>query len=407
MRIAVALVCAAFMLAPAAQAKHWLGGVVPDVAASDVPTGSHALATPRAGIANLSYQGGPVLHSNRTHVVFWQPAGSGLAFDRGYEALVKRFLKDVAADSHRTTNVYSISGQYRDGQRPAAYASTFGGAVVAKDRLPRVNGCAEPRTAPHWTDCVDDQQIENEISRVVRTHHLPNTGRDIYFLLTPSGLGSCEFAGPDDCALGGKTQGSYCGYHSSTPDDLLYAVLPYNAVGGHCQSENARPNGNAADPTISTLSHEHNETVTDPFGTAWIDGNFEEEADLCLTDFGYPLGGSGEGTYDERINHHRYYLQAEWSNRQRSCQPRARPIRASITAPTHARAGAAIRFTGRASDPNARVTSYTWFFGAHHTGHGRRPKHTFRRSGLYRVVLRTSDRDALWGFSARTIRVRR
>ena len=203
------------------------------------------------------------------------------------------------------------------------------------------------------------------------------------------------------------TQGSYCGYHSSTPDGLLYAVLPYNAVAGHCQSENARPNGSAADPTISTLSHEHNETVTDPFGTAWIDGNSEEEADLCLTDFGYPLGGSGDGTYDETINDHHYYLQEEWSNRQRSCQPRARPIHASIAAPTRVRAGAAIRFTGRASDPNARVTSYTWFFGDHRTGHGRRPKHAFRRPGLYRVVLRTSDRDALWVFAARKIRIRR
>jgi hypothetical protein len=400
----VALVCAAFMLVPAAQAKQWLAGVVPDVAASDVPTGNNALAMPWAGIANLSYQGGPVLHSNRTHVVFWQPAGSGLTFDRGYEALVTRFLKDVAADSHRTTNVYSISGQYRDGRGPAAYASRFGGAVVARDRLPRRNSCAEPSTAPHWTHCVDDQQIENEIGRAVRTHR---SARDIYFLLTPRGLGSCEFRGPDNCALGATAPGGYCGYHSSTPDGLLYAVLPYNAVAGHCQSENARPNGNAADPTISTLSHEHNETVTDPFGTAWIDGNSEEEADLCLTDFGHPLGGSGDGTYDEAINHHHYYLQEEWSNRQRSCQPRVWPIHASIAARKRARAGTPIRFTGRASDPNARITSYTWFFGDHHTGHGRRPKHAFSRPGVYRVVLRTSDHDALWAFAARKLRIRR
>ncbi len=401
MKIGLALVCAALILTPAAQAKPWLGGVVPDV-----PTGSTAPA-PLARIANLPYQGGPVLGSNRTHVVFWQPAGSGLSFGAGYVGLVKRFLKDVAADSHKTTNVYSVSGQYRDSGGPAAYASTFGGAVVAGDRLPRMTACVEPPTAPHWVHCVDDEQIEAEIERVIRTHHLPETGRDIYFLLTPKGLGSCEFGGPDDCALGGDAQGSYCGYHSSTPDGLPYAVLPYNAVAGHCQSENARPNGSPADPTISTLSHEHNETVTDPFGTAWIDASSEEEADLCLTDFGYPLGGSGNGTYDEAINHHHYYLQEEWSNKQHSCQPRMQPIHAGIAVPSRARAGAQIRLTGHVSDPNARVTSYTWFFGDHHTGHGRRPKHAFMRPGVYRVVLRTSDRYALWGFSARTIRIRR
>ncbi len=33
---------------------------------------------------DLPYNGGPVLHSNRTHPIFWEPAGSGLTFDPGY-----------------------------------------------------------------------------------------------------------------------------------------------------------------------------------------------------------------------------------------------------------------------------------------------------------------------------------
>ena len=76
--------------------------------------------------------------------------------------------------------------------------------------------------------------------------------------------------GSSSCALGGSATG-YCGYHSETANGILYAVIPYNAVPGHCQSSNPRPNASTADPTISTISHEHNETVTDPDGNAWID----------------------------------------------------------------------------------------------------------------------------------------
>ncbi len=402
MKVALAAVVAVLLLAPAAQAHRFFGGVVPDV-----PTGTQVQAQPRARIANLPYHRGPVLHSNRTHLIFWQPVGSGLTFDAGYESLTERFLRDVAADSHKPTNVYSLSGQYRDATGPAAYASDYGGATVATDRLPLRNGCTEPLlTGPGWTRCVDDSQLVAEIKRAINAHQLPRTDRDIYFILTPRGLGSCEFSGPDNCALGGDTFGSYCGYHSATAGGLLYAVIPYNAVPPHCQSDNPRPNSSTADPTISTLSHEHNETVTDPLGNAWIDGNFEEDGDLCLTDFGPPLGGSGATVYDEMIHRHRYYLQEEWSNRDGGCRARDEAEHASIKAPNRARAGVAVSFKGHARDPDGSISSYSWFFGDHHKGHGRRVKHVFGRAGSYRVVLRTSDRDAIWAFAARTIRIR-
>src|SRR2546430_1921465 len=99
------------LFAPAsAQAERSVAGV-----ARDVPSGTHvAHAHMASRHANLPYGGGPVLHSNRTHAIFWQPAGSGLAFEPGYQSLIESFLGDVAADSHRTTNVYSLSGQYTD-----------------------------------------------------------------------------------------------------------------------------------------------------------------------------------------------------------------------------------------------------------------------------------------------------
>ena len=70
-------------------------------------------------------------------------------------------------------------------------------------------------------------------------------------------------------------------------------MIPYNAVTGHCQSGNPRPNASTADPAISTISHEHNESVTDPLGNAWVDSSGDEIADLCITSYGPALGGTG------------------------------------------------------------------------------------------------------------------
>jgi hypothetical protein len=402
-RVIVAIGAAVALLAAAssgAQAKSF-GGVVPDV-----PTGTHVLRSSTARIANVSYDGGPVMHSNRTHLIFWQPSESGLGYDPGYEALIETFLARVAADSHRPTNVYGLSGQYTDLYGPAANDSTYAGAVLATDRLP-VSDCSEPLAAgPGWSECLSDSQLEAEIEHVIAADHLPRTPRDVYFLVTPDGLGSCEASGPDDCALGGDAAGSYCGYHSSTPDGtILYAVIPYNAVSGHCQSGNPRPNSSTADPTISTISHEHNEAVTDPLGNGWIDGPGNEIGDLCISQFGRDLGGSGSAAWNEVIHGGRYYLQEEWSNDDSSCRPRDESDSISFSMTGRASAGNSLSFAGHARDPDGSIVAYNWFFGDGRSGHRRLLSHAYRRAGSYRVVLRSTDRADNWAFYVRTIRV--
>ena len=297
--VAVAAVAALPAVAPAAAQAKFID-VTPDV-----PSGAHAHIATTQKAADLPYNGGRVINSNRTHPIFWEPAGSGLAFDPGYESLIETFLIDVAADSHKTTNVYSLSGQYTDSNGPAAYDSAYGGAVVDTDPLPP-SGCTEPATGPGWTVCLTDAQLETELGHVIAADHLPTTNRDVYFIITPDGFGSCTDSGSSSCALGGSENG-YCGYHSETPNGIVYAVIPYNAVPGHCQSNNPRPNSSTADPTISTVSHEHNEMDTDPDGNAWIDARGEEEADLCLTNFGPSLSGQG-GDGLERVDPRRPLL---------------------------------------------------------------------------------------------------
>jgi hypothetical protein len=412
-RIAVLAALAVAVLIPAAAQAHVISGVV-----GDVPTGAQVTptdVTPNAHISSLPmreldlpYIGGPVLHSNRTHPIFWQPAGSGLAFDPGYEALIEKFLTDVAADSHKTSNVYGLSGQYTDSTGPAAYDSTYGGAVDDADPLPP-NSCTEPApTGPGWTVCLTDAQLETEIEHVVAADHLPTTNRDVYFIITPDGLGSCTDAGSTSCALGGRDNG-YCGYHSETPNNILYAVIPYNAVGDHCQSNNPRPNSSTADPAISTISHEHNEMVTDPDGNAWVDTSGNEVGDLCLTSFGPSLSAArdpGVTPWNETINGDHYFLQEEWSNANSACEPRAKPDSLSF-AMTHAPGRERLlAFTAHGADPEGRLLAFAWTFGDGRAASGRHVSHLFKGGGTYRVMLRATDSWGNWVSSGRTVRVK-
>lgn len=348
-----------------------------------------------------------MLRANRTHLIVWQPAGSGLRFDHGYRNLVEAFLANVAAASHSTSDVFATTGQYTDGGgHPAAYSSRFGGAVLDGDRLP-TSGCVEPPvTGPGWTVCLTDSQLQSELEHVVQADRLPTGPDDVYFLLTPRGFGSCLGTTPTSgCALGGSENG-YCGYHSSTPDGLLrYAVIPFNAVSGHCQSNNPRPNHSTADPTLSTVSHELSEMITDPYGDAWMTRSGYEMADLCATDYGAPLGGSKSGAYDEIIGKGHYWLQEEWSNAAGSCQPRAKADSASFSVTRGKAAEHRVSFRASASDPEGRIVAYRWSFGDGGTGSGRHVRHRFSAGGAHIVTLRVTDSWGNWGTVARRVRV--
>jgi hypothetical protein len=187
---------------------------------------------------------------------------------------------------------------------------------------------------------------------------------------------------------------------------LLYVVIPYNAIPGHCQSGNPRPNGSTADPAISTLSHEHNETITDPQTyNSWIDPSGEEEGDLCITKFGRALGGSGSSAYNEVIGGAHYYLQEEWSNDDRSCQLRDESDWVYFKAPARASAGKALGFGAHGSDRDGHVAGYLWMFGDGTQSHRRQVSHVFAHPGVYKVQLRLIDSSQNWATITRTIRI--
>lgn len=75
------------------------------------------------------------------------------------------------------------------------------------------------------------------------------------------------------------------------------------------------PNGNPdADTIISTTSHEVNESITDPEGTAWFDAIGFEIGDECNFVFG-PTNGVAGQLYNQIMNGHHYITQEEFSNK--------------------------------------------------------------------------------------------
>jgi hypothetical protein len=254
------------------------------------------------------YHGGPVMHSNTTRAIYWFPAGS--SYSANYVGVNNGFLQNVAADSGRTTNVYFTATQYSDSTGgKISYSSAFAGSVVDTNPFP-ASGCTDVYTAI----CLSDAQLRSEISRVISTQGWPRGTSNLYFIYTPKNVGSCYST--SSCAFT-----NFCAYHSSFGSGAsatLYANQPYAAFVRSCDS-GQHPNGDDADATINVVSHEHNEAITDPLGNAWYDMQGYENGDKCAWNFGYALGRTASGSYNQQIGTGKYWLQQEWSNMRHAC----------------------------------------------------------------------------------------
>ena len=275
-----------------------IGGIVPapSLARSDVgPLGG----------GNLTWHGGSVMHTNTTYAIYWFPAGYPLSSQ--YSGTINQYFQDLAADSGKQTNVYATDPQYTDSTGHASYDSTFGGWTQDTNSFP-ASGCSSG-----FSRCLTDVQLQTEISRVVSAHGWPRNDHTEYFLFTPSGVTSCFDSFSGQCAYT-----YFCAYHGystlATGGRIVYANEPWSVP--NCD-EGQYPNGsgsiNPADPTINTVSHEHNEAITDPYLNAWYDDQGYEDGDKCAWIFDGYQGPYG-GLYTNTIDTHNYWLQLEWDN---------------------------------------------------------------------------------------------
>jgi len=278
--------------------------------------------TPLLGVVpHASGAANPLLHALPSALGFAGP--TTLTFDANYQILINRYFRDVAADSGKTTNVYSVATQYTGNNGAVQYQSTVGGAYVDHGPLP-ANGCDDNHNGIHDAYCLTDQQLQAEIQSVMAATGWQGGYTHMFFLMTPNGVGSCESASNTACSTN-----VFCAYHSAfgtLEDPVIYANEPYLGPSEGCANPNDQgfPNGDVdAETTINTISHEHNEAITDPIGNGWIAADGEENGDLCAYIFGDPLGGTaGTTAWNQVINGHKYALQEEYSNEKTGCVQR-------------------------------------------------------------------------------------
>ncbi len=332
--------------------------------------GAHAQAAPLdAFFSNLDYNGGPVMPSNTNYAVYWDPSGA-TKYPAGYTSGLDAFFEDLAHDSGGHQNVDSVAGQYNDWEGDyARYDSHFGGQLLDTDPYP-ANGCKQ---API---CLTDEQLEHELAKFVEANKLPADLQHEYFLLTPPGVEDCFEASGAECSVGAE-HAAYCAYHSafnSPSGVIVYANDPYVTGKFGCDDGN-HPNGKPSDGAIEGgLSHEHNESVTDPEpNSGWTDlgGSGGENGDKCRTfepstEFGTPLGTTESGAkYNQVINGHFYWYQQEWSNEGRQCMQRWSPGNVPATATFSSEPAAGLnemKFNAAASTAPGGVVRYNWKF---------------------------------------------
>jgi hypothetical protein len=358
---------------------------------------------------NMDYNGGPVMPSNTDYMVLWSPAGLS-AYPPGYVSGLQTFFKDLAHDSGGHQNVDSVSAQDNDLTGAfARYHTTFGGALVDTNPYPPTQ-C--PAAAP-VTACLTDPQIQTELEQFVASRGLKTDLSHEYFLLTPPNVESCFSNDPNASpAFGGCSAGEplslafFCAYHGNTSLSpmLIYANDPFDATNPLCQDGN-NPNGIADGEINGGLSHEQNESVTDPLpNDAWTNGagpnQGEENGDQCVGMMGTPLGTHNGAKYNQVINGHFYWFQEEWSNQTHSCLQRLTPNKAR----PHARftvaagSGLTLNFDAHGSSAPGGVAEYVWqfndAFGAQ-TVEQTTPtiSHTFPSAGAYSIGLTIMAKD--------------
>lgn len=358
-------------------------------------------ATVPTGSPPLEYHGGPVMHSQEAFAIFWAP--SGYSFPSGYEEAIETYLENVAADSGKSTNVYSVSAQYSDetGQH-ALYDDSYGGSLVDTGAYGETCPEYEGFFGAEFTACITDEKMQEELVSVVEAEGLPHGLGVEYYMVLPPHVGSCfEGFGGFECF-----DEVFCAYHNYIePQELVYSNISYSPEDptgcGVGEYPNGKSNGNA-DDTFSSLSHEANESITDPTLEAWFDEEGFENGDECRNsndDYGPALGGTSGKLFNQAIGSGHYYLQQEWSNDIDDCAQRVDPANPVISGPASAAPGQTVAFNGFSTTPGAGgIEAFEWEFGDGSGDEGIEVTHAYSVAGTYTVTLTVYD-DGSFAFS--------
>lgn len=263
--------------------------------------GQAASSTPKDN--GIQYHGGPIIDdANGINVYFiWYGDWSK---NTAAQTIVTDFINHVGGSAYTTVNT-----TYYD-MEPGPT-----GTNVVKDRV---------TTGIHYmgstTDnysngsTIDDNAVGNITFNAVTDGRLPLDFNGVYFVITSADVTETS---------GFCTQ--YCAWHGYLSDPSFGVLnLPNGFIGNPDQCPNAcaqesvlpTPNNNVAgDGIVNMLAHETEETVTDPFYTAWyndVTGN--ENEDTCLWTFGRTYNLPNGSYANMKLGQRQYLIQQNWVN---------------------------------------------------------------------------------------------
>ena len=252
--------------------------------------------------AGIYYHGGRVA-ANGFHVqsIYWAsstiypggPAAGTTGSGSQDGSLVGTFLRGLGGSAY-----YNINKTYWDNVTGSTRYVT---GAVSYDGY-----WADSNNAPSGTQNVSDGAITNEIAAGLGSGSLTYRADTIYAVFSSGGVN-----------LGGGAFTQYCAYHGHftwNGNDVLYAVMPYNAYSTSCEAQVTGPNGDPGDAEVNTLAHEIEEANTDPDLNAWYDRRGYENADKCAWTFGTTSTASNGAKYNVTLNGTQYLIQRNWKN---------------------------------------------------------------------------------------------
>ncbi len=289
LRITALAAFALLMGVHAADAQSQPAGLVPPISSSQpTPTPPQAGAVTTGN--GIDYHGGPVMLGPHNIYFIWYGGWSG----NSATTILPDFINGLNGSPYFNTNT-----TYGDNTSDIANTISLAGQFF--DNYSQGSN-------------LGSSGVFNVLSSAINSGSLPTDPNGIYLVLTSPDVTEGNF-----CS-------TYCGYHTHTTlngADIKYGFIGdpsaqcnSSHAGPRCSIQSTTPNDNeGADAMANVISHEINETTTDPDLNAWFSGNLGGEVgDLCNFNFGNPFLAPNAALANVTLNGRNFLIQQNWVN---------------------------------------------------------------------------------------------
>jgi hypothetical protein len=241
----------------------------------------------------INYHGGPVLQGSPVPIyVIWYGNWNGTGSNtQATVSLIDTFLNSLGNTGYERINT--------------TYGDTTGNVSGNLALAGQVFDTGSQGTK------LRNSRISAAISAQLTSGALPTDASGVYLFITSSNVSEQGF-----CS-------SFCGFHTRQTlngKDIKWAFIGNSdRCPSGCEIQSTGPNSPApgvggADGIINVITHESEESITDPDLNAWFDSSGAEDADKCNFKFGPTQTASNGARFNQTFGGHNWMMQMEWEN---------------------------------------------------------------------------------------------